>query len=116
LGHSKFPRRRTCTCTPQPICKRTCGRRGGRRLTKGSKTVAVGRLSPKQHTRKSICFQRVGEVAEWLKAPHSKFVGGRPDPFRSVPTSIDLFWKNRPRVQVGPVENPFVLTRSRPFW
>jgi hypothetical protein len=32
-----------------------------------------------------------GECVERLKAPHSKFVGGRFDPFRSVMTSVDLY-------------------------
>jgi hypothetical protein len=54
--------------------------------------------------------------AELVDAPDSKFGCGRSDPFRSVPTSIDLYCENRPDVPSRPVRCWPVVTRSRPFW
>jgi len=50
-------------------------------------------------------------VAELVDAPDSKFVGGRSDPFRSVPTSVDLYWQMRPDVSFSPVRSQPVVTR-----
>jgi hypothetical protein len=49
-------------------------------------------------------------VAEWLKAPHSKCVDGRPDPFCSIPISVDWYWENRPHLPIRPVQYRVVVT------
>jgi hypothetical protein len=49
----------------------------------------------------------------WLKAPHSKCVDGRPDPFCSVPTSVDWYWENRPHVPFRPVARGYHASGGR---
>src|SRR5262249_56361242 len=56
------------------------------------------------------------QVQAWLKAPNSKFVDGRSDPFCSVLTSVDLYCENRPHVSVRPFQYRPVVAGSRPFW
>ena len=56
-------------------------------------------------------FTRVRPGICRLKAPHPKFVDGRPDPFCSVLTSVDLYCENRPHVPIRPVLCRPVLTR-----
>ena len=44
------------------------------------------------------------ERAASASETHSKFVGSRFDPFRSIPTNVDLYCENRPRVPIRPVQ------------
>src|SRR5262249_61755888 len=83
----------------------------------GRQTVLVkpSRVGYIAADRQDVCaFCGHGEVAEWLKAPHSKFGDTRPDPFRSIPTSVELYCENRRHVPLRPVQYRPGRTRVRP--